>query len=142
MATATYVNGFPSRWGFIKCTPIDLANLMQYILDSASAADRTYLVNAMRSVGPPQRWGVWGAGTALRPGVKDGWSIESDDGQDHWLTSTVGFAGPQERYIVAAMYSQPRGGDTLERGVHLLTDLVATVFGAPVPAPAVIPPPD
>ncbi len=75
----------------------------------------------------------------LHPGVKDGWSIESDDGHDHWITATVGFVGPDERYIVAAMYHQPPGGDSIDRGVHLLTDLVATVFGAPVPAPVTIP---
>ena len=53
----------------------------------------------------------------------------------------VGFAGPDARYIIAAMYYQQPGGDSLDHGVHVLTDLVATIFGAAVPAPAVIPPP-
>lgn len=139
MRGAGYVDGFPSRWGFVKCTAQDLANLMSYILDRANPADHDYAVQAMRSVGAVQQWGVWGAGPALRPGVKNGWSIESDGGRDHWITATVGFAGPDERYVVAAMYHQPPGGDSIERGVHTLTDLVATIFGAPVPAPAVIP---
>jgi len=47
--------------------------------------------------------------------------------------------GPDERYVVAAMYDQPTGGDTIDAGVPTLTDLVATVFGATVPAPAAIP---
>jgi hypothetical protein len=140
MKTAGYVTGFPNRWGFVKCTSSDLASLMAYILDKLDPDDRRYIVDSMRQVGPVQHWGVWGAGAALRPGVKDGWSIEKDDGQDHWITATVGFAGPDERYIVAAMYHQLPGGDTIDHGVHVLTDLVATIFGAPVPAPVVIPP--
>jgi len=135
MKTATYVAGFPSRWGFVKCTPQDLVNLMSYVLEKAAADDREYFVKAMREVATIQRWGVWGAGPALQPGVKDGWSIEKDDGKDHWITATVGFAGPKERYVIGAMYHQPPGGDSIDKGVHVLTDLVATVFGAPVPAP-------
>jgi hypothetical protein len=140
MSTASYVSGFPSRWGFVKCTPVDLASLMSYILNILDATDRAYLVHAMQTVGDVQHWGVWGAGPAMQPGVKDGWSIEKDDGKDHWITATVGFAGPDQRYIVAAMYHQFPGGDSIDRGVHTLTDLIATVFGAPVPAPVVIPP--
>ena len=140
MTTATYVNGFPARWGFVKCTSQDLVNLMSYILDKLGPGDRQYIVDSMRTVGPPQQWGVWGAGASLRPGVKDGWSVEKDDnGTDHWITATVGFVGPDERYVVGAMYDQIPGTDSIEAGVHVLTDLVATVFGAPVPAPAVIP---
>ena len=139
MTDAGYVTGFPSRWGFVKCTAKDLANLMSYILTKLNPADRGPMITAMRSVGAIQHWGVWGAGASLHPGVKDGWSIESDDGHDHWITATVGFAGPDERYIVSAMYHQLPGGDTIDHGVHLLTDLIATIFGAPVPAPATIP---
>jgi hypothetical protein len=140
MTTSSYVDGFPDRWGFVKCTPGDLVNLMSYILDKLNPADRKYIVDSMRTVGPPQQWGVWGAGPALAPGVKDGWSVEKNDqGVDHWITATVGFVGPDERYAVGAMYDQIPGQDTIDQGVHVLTDLVATVFGAPVPAPAVIP---
>jgi hypothetical protein len=142
MATATYVTGFPKRWGFVKCSAQDLVGLMDYILTKANADDRSYLVNAMRIVGDIQHWGVWGAGAALQPGVKDGWSVEKDDGKDHWITATVGFAGPDQQYSIGAMYHQLPGGDSIQEGVHTLTDLVATVFGAPVPAPVVIPPPD
>jgi hypothetical protein len=139
MASAGYVESFPPRWGFIKCTVADLSGLMSYVLDTLHPAERAYIVDAMRTVGPVQRWGVWGAGPALRPGVKGGWSIEREDGRDIWITATVGFAGPDERYVVAAMYHQPPDGGSLARGVHGLTDLVATVFGQPVPAPAVVP---
>jgi hypothetical protein len=135
MKTATYVTGFPSRWGFVKCTPQVLVNLMSYVLEKTNAADREYFVKAMREVATVQRWGVWGVGPTLQPGVKNGWSIEKDDGKDHWITATVGFAGPRERYVIAAMYHQPPGGDSIGKGVHVLTDLVATAFGAPVPAP-------
>lgn len=135
MKSAGYVAGFPSRWGFVKCTAQDLANLMSYVLEKAVAEDRTFFLNAMRNVATVQRWGVWGAGPDLQPGVKNGWSVEKDDGKGHWITATVGFAGPNARYVVAAMYHQPPGGDSIDQGVHVLTDLVATVFGAPVPFP-------
>jgi hypothetical protein len=142
MTTATYVDTFPKRWGFVKCSAQDLVGLMDYILTKADPADRAYLVNAMRTVGDIQHWGVWGAGPSLQPGVKDGWSVEKDAGKEHWITATVGFAGPNERYSIGAMYHQLPGGDSIDEGVHTLTDLVATVFGAPVPAPVVVPPPD
>ena len=142
MTTATYVNGFQKRWGFVKCSATDLVGLMDYILTKASAGDRAYLINAMRTVGDIQHWGVWAAGSALQPGVKDGWSTEVDDGKTHWVNSTVGFVGPDQQYEVAAMYHQLPGGDNIAEGVHTLSDLIATVFGAPVPAPVVIPPPD
>jgi hypothetical protein len=142
MTGATYVNNFQKRWGFVKCSAQDLVALMDYILTKANADDRAYLVNAMRTVGDIQHWGVWAAGSSLQPGVKDGWSTERDDGQTHWVTSTVGFAGPDQQYEVAAMYYQLPGGDNIAEGVHTLSDLIATVFGAPVPAQVVIPPPD
>ncbi len=142
MRSAGYVSGFPRRWGFIKCSAHDLSNLMSYVLDTLDRRDRAEIVEAMRGVGSVQRWGVWAVGPQEHPGVKNGWSIERDDDVDHWVTATVGFAGPDERYVVAVMYHQLPGGDTIDHGVHVVTDLVATVFNAPTPAPAVIPPPD
>ena len=139
MTNATYVDGFPKRWGFVKCTAEDLRALMAHILTLPDQALRNYFVSAMQSVGAVQHWGVWGAGAALQPGVKNGWSVEKDDGQDHWITATVGFVGKDQRYIVTGMYHQLPGGDTIAEGVHALTDAVATAFGATVPAPVVIP---
>jgi hypothetical protein len=132
-----------SFWGQMKCTTEDLAALMSYILDTLNEADRSYLVGAMRGVQPIQQWGVWAAGAQLSPGVKDGWSVEQDAGRSHWVILSVGFAGPQERYVVAVTYdlppptSSPANG--IDAGVHAVSDLVATVFGAPVPATVVIP---
>jgi hypothetical protein len=142
MTTASYVDGFPQRWGFVQLSVQDLANLMAYVLDRLDPADRASIVDRMRTVSGPQQWGVWGAGAPLQPGVKDGWDYIADSGSDpqRWVTSTVGFVGPDERYIVAAMYDQPAGDlESIDIGVHALTDLVATVFGAPVPAPVVVP---
>lgn len=142
MTTASYVDGFPPRWGFVKLTVQDLANLVAYVLEQLDPADRAVIVDRMRAVGGPQQWGVWAAGADLHPGVKNGWDYLAETGsqQRRWITSTMGFAGPGERYIVAALYDQPPGDfASIEVGVHLLTDLVATIFGAPVPAPAVVP---
>ncbi len=143
MAGLRFVSGFTPRtyWGFVKCTADDLAALMRYVLTSADPADRGYLVAAMRGVAPNQRWGVWGAGTAQRPGNKDGWSFESDPYGKHWVTDTVGFAGPDERYAVAIMYQVGPAG-SLADGVHAVSDVAALLFGAPVPARVTVPAPD
>ena len=141
MATASYVDHFTQRWGFVKVTPQDLVALVSYVLEKLEPTDRAFFVDRMRAVGRPQHWGVWGAGPALRPGLKNGWDYAAEFGQQkfRWVTSTAGFVGPDERYVVAAMYDQVPGGDSIDAGVHVLTDLIATVFGAPVPAPAVVP---
>ena len=74
---------------------------------------------------------------------KNGWSVEPDGGTRHWVADTVGFAGPDERYIVAAMYHLPPSVPTTSAGIHTgahaVSDLVATVFGAPVPATVTVP---
>jgi beta-lactamase class A len=138
-----FVPGFTARtyWGFVKCTTGDLAALLNFVFTTVDAADRTYLVNAMRGVAPNQQWGVWAAGSAQRPGNKDGWSYESDPYGKHWVTNTIGFAGPDERYLIAVMYQVAPSG-TLAGGVHTISDVVALLFGEPVPARVTVPPPD
>jgi hypothetical protein len=140
MTGLTFVPGFPRRWGFMKASAEDLQRLMSYVLEKLDQADRDYILGAMRHVGQIQHWGVWAAGSAQQPGTKDGWSIESDPGGKHWCTSAVGFAGPDARYVVAVMYHLPPGS-TIDAGVHAVSDLIATVFGAPVPAPVTVPDP-
>ena len=78
---------------------------------------------------------------ANQPGNKNGWSIEKDDGTDHPILATTGFAGPDQRYVVAAMYHVPHGG-SMDRGTQAESDLIALVFGQPVPAKVSYPPPD
>lgn len=138
MTGLDFVPGFPRRWGFLKCSPADLRRLMTYVLTKLDPADRAHVVAGMRGVGTIQRWGVWAAGPSQRPGTKDGWSIESDAGRQHWCTSSVGFAGPGERYVVAVMDDLPPGAG-IAAGVHAVSDVVATVFGARTPAPVTVP---
>jgi hypothetical protein len=57
------------------------------------------------------------------------------------VTNSVGFAGPDERYEVAIMYQVAPGG-TLAGGVHTISDVVALLFGVPVPASITVPAPD
>ena len=143
MTTLRFVPGFTPRpyWGFVKCSTDDLAHLAEHVLTATDPADRAQLVAALRGVAPNQRWGVWAAGAAERPGNKDGWSFEADPGGRHWVTATVGFAGPDERYVVAVSDQLDPGG-TLPQGVHAVSDLVALLFGRPVPAPVTVPAPD
>lgn len=141
MTGVTFVDGFTRNWGFMKCTTNDLAALMSYVLDKANPDDRAYLVNALQNVAQNQHWGVWAAGSKLHPGNKDGWSLESDDGKKNWIIDTVGFAGPQQRYVVALMYQQLPSG-TLPVGVQTVSDVVALLFGESTPAQIVIPEPD
>lgn len=138
MSNLTFVSGFDRYWGFMKCTPSDLAALVSYVLNKLDATDRAYIVNAMQHTYPIQHWGVWAAGTAQQPGNKNGWSVELDNGAHHWLTSSEGFAGPGQRYALAIMYSMPPGQDSLDRGVHTVSDIAAALFGAATPAPVVV----
>jgi hypothetical protein len=138
-----FVPGFTAKtyWGFVKCTADDLAALLNYVFTQTDPADRIYLVAAMRGVASNQQWGVWAAGSAQRPGNKDGWSYETDSYGKHWVTNTIGFAGPDERYRIAVMYQVDPSG-TLAAGVHTVSDVVALLFGVPVPAHITVPAPD
>ncbi|WP_433460554.1 hypothetical protein [Micromonospora sp. CA-248212] len=140
MTGLTTVAGYARFWGHLKCTAEDLQRLMSYVLDDLDPTDRAYIVGAMRSVGSIQRWGVWAAGSDKHPGTKDGWSIEPDPGGEHWVTNTVGFVGDDQRYVVAVMYQLPPGKG-IDVGVHAVSDLVATVFGARTPARVTVPDP-
>ncbi|GIG57833.1 hypothetical protein Lfu02_22050 [Longispora fulva] len=134
------MEGENDDWGALVCRPDDLANLMAYVLGSLNSEDRAYVVGAMRHVAEIQHWGVWSVGPALEPGVKNGWLEDSYDDESHWDTSTVGFVGAGQRYILAIMYQMPTGEDSLERGVRTLSDLAAALFGQATPAPAVVRP--
>jgi hypothetical protein len=140
MTGLTFIPGFPRIWGHMKCTAEDLMRLMSYILDRLNQADRDNIVNGMRHVGAIQQWGVWAAGPTLQPGTKNGWSIEPDGGSRHWVTNAVGFAGPDQRYAVAVMYHLPAGA-SIGDGVHTVSDVIATIFGAPAPARVTVPDP-
>ena len=48
-------------------------------------------MQANERVDGQQQWGVWGAGAAMAPGNKNGWSQE----EGGWVVNTVGFAGPK-----------------------------------------------
>ncbi|MEV6525079.1 hypothetical protein AB0M43_24295 [Longispora sp. NPDC051575] len=140
MKGLTFVPGFDRYWGFMKCGPDDLTNLMSYVLGKLAAEDRAYIVRAMRSVEDIQHWGVWAVGATQGAGTKNGWSQELDGGVEHWVTSTVGFAGPAERYVLTVMYSMPPGQDSLALGVHTVSDIPAALFGVATPAPVVVRP--
>lgn len=86
-------------WGFQKATADDFDGLMNYVLTGLSPTDTAAVVAEMQRVDGQQQWGLWGAGTAMTPGNKNGWSQE----QGGWVVNTVGFAGPQQRYTLAVM---------------------------------------
>jgi hypothetical protein len=138
MRGLSVVPGYDVSWRHLRCTAEDLHNLMSYVLDRLYPADRAYLVNALRGVADNQHWGVWAAGPAFLPGNKDGWALKPDNSPDHWVTHSVGFAGPGERYLVAVTYELP-ASSSLADGVHAVSDLVAMVFGAQTPAAVVVP---
>jgi hypothetical protein len=93
-------------WGFQKSTANDLDRLMNYVLTRLDPAQTSAIVYELQNVAPNQRWGVWGAGPAMAPGNKDGWSSE----QGGWVTNSVGFAGPGQRYTLATMNSLAGAG--------------------------------
>ena len=138
MTSLAVVQGYDTFWRNLRCSAEDLQALMSYVLEKLPADDRAYLVNTLRKVASNQHWGVWAAGTALKPGNKDGWAEKPVNGKTVWVTHTVGFAGDGERYVVTAMYELPPGG-TLSKGAHAVSDAIATYFGAKVPAPVTLP---
>jgi hypothetical protein len=117
-----YTDYYP-YWGFQKCTPEDLDRLIHHVLTDLPAADRDYIVGELRAVAPNQRWGVWGAGPAARPGNKNGWS-EEDGG---WVMNSVGFVGDGERYTLAAM-NDLRGEGGEESGRDTVTHVAELLF--------------
>jgi Beta-lactamase enzyme family len=86
-------------WGFQKATADDFDGLMNYVLTGLTPTDATAVVAEMQRVDGQQQWGVWGAGPAMTPGNKNGWSQE----EGGWVVNTVGFAGPQQRYTLSIM---------------------------------------
>jgi hypothetical protein len=111
-------------WGFQKSTADDLDRLISYTLTRLPAAQTAAIVDELQHVAPDQQWGVWGAGAAMAPGNKDGWSEE----QGGWVINSVGFAGPQQRYTLAVMNSlQGEGGydDGVETTTRLAQILLA-----------------
>jgi hypothetical protein len=137
----------PPNWGFMYCTAQDLDNLMNYVLHDAPASVRDYLVYRLQHVSAvDQQWGVWGAGPENQPGNKDGWEW---DPPDLWITNTVGFAGPDQRYTLAIMYdlegydgsSGPTGFDY---GIDKLSQIASLLFqghvtSQPVALPSAVP---
>jgi Beta-lactamase enzyme family len=133
MTNLAVVNGEDTYWRNLRCTAEDLDHLMAYVLGGRlHPDDRKYLVDALRGVARNQHWGTLVLGPDLHPGNKDGWALKPDPGGEHWVAHTVGFAGPDERYLIVVMYSLPPSG-TLDDGVQAVSDVVATMFGAPTP---------
>lgn len=122
-------NGFGDifpYWGFQKATADDFDGLMNYVLTGLSPANAAAVVAEMQRVDEQQRWGVWGAGAAMAPGNKNGWSQE----QGGWVVNTVGFAGPQQRYTLAVMNSLGEQGG-YDDGVTTTTELSRILLAPP-----------
>jgi hypothetical protein len=127
MTDLTPQRGFSSiypYWGFQKTTANDLDRLINYTLTRLNPTDTASIVHQLQNVDPDQQWGVWGAGPAMAPGNKDGWSQE----QGGWVTNSVGFAGAGQRYTLAIMNALGgQGGydDGAETTTHLSALLLA-----------------
>ena len=78
----------------------------------------------MQNVDADQQWGVWGAGPAMAPGNKNGWSTE----EGGWVVNSVGFAGPGQRYTLAIMNALGDQGG-YDDGVQTITHLAAALLG-------------
>ncbi len=135
-------------WGNVDTTAQDLDNLMNYVLDKAPPRIRGYLVYRLRHVSAlDQQWGVWGAGPANKPGNKDGWE-QDPNGYGVWITNTVGFAGPHQRYTLAITYNLGSFGENgnagFKFGTNKLTQIASMLFqghhtDTPHPLPSAVP---
>ncbi|NUP25601.1 MAG: tat pathway signal sequence [Nocardia sp.] len=126
MTDMKFTDRHEHHWGWILSTSNDLDRLINYVLEELPAGHRDYIVGEMRSVEVNQQWGVWGAGAMARPGNKNGWSDDNDDGS--WLMNSVGFVGPEERYTLAIMDNTGvvEGGD--EVGMETTTGISEILF--------------
>ncbi|MEU0535849.1 serine hydrolase [Amycolatopsis tolypomycina] len=124
MTDMRFSDRHPHHWGWIRTTANDLDRLIGYVL---AGRHRDHLAGELRTVDPNQQWGVWGAGAAARPGNKNGWSDDNDDGS--WIMNSVGFAGPGERYTLALMNDTRvvSGGDAVGR--ETTTKIAEILFG-------------
>jgi hypothetical protein len=113
-------------WGFQKTTANDLDRLMNYTLTRMTAVESTALINEMQHVDDEQHWGVWGAGPAMAPGNKNGWSLE----QGGWVINSVGFAGPSQRYTLAVMNALGGAGG-YDAGVATTTRVAELLLANP-----------
>ena len=116
-------------WGFQKTTANDLDRLINYTLGRLNPTDTATIVAAMQNVDPDQQWGVWGAGPAMAPGNKNGWSLE----QGGWVINSVGFAGPGQRYTLAVMNALGDQGG-YDEGVATTTRLAQLLLAGPAAA--------
>ncbi|WP_410596593.1 serine hydrolase [Amycolatopsis sp. lyj-23] len=132
MTDMRFSDRHPHHWGWIRTTADDLDRLIEYVLTRLPARHRDQLVRELRAVDVNQQWGVWGAGPAARPGNKNGWSDDNDDGS--WIMDSVGFAGPDERYTLALMNDTGvvAGGEEVgrETTTKIAGILFAGYFGA------------
>jgi hypothetical protein len=97
---------------------------MNYVLTGLTPANAAAVAAEMQRVDSSQQWGVWGAGAAMTPGNKNGWSQE----QGGWVVNSVGFAGPGQRYTLAIMNGL--GGDGgYDDGVETTTELARILLG-------------
>jgi hypothetical protein len=120
-------------WGEMTCTAEDESRVINYVLNGMPAPLRSYLVYQLRHVAPVQHFGVWGAGPAMQPGNKDGWSVEKPG----WIIDSTGFAGHSERYTLAMMNSL-NGEGGYRAGTETVTQVAAILFrGHRIPAPQV-----
>ncbi|MGC7097765.1 serine hydrolase [Amycolatopsis lurida] len=126
MTDMRFTDEHPHHWGWILTTANDLDRLMNFVLEKMPARHRDYLVEEMRGVDANQQWGVWGAGPAAKPGNKNGWSDDNDDGS--WLVNTVGFVGPDARYTVAVMNNTQVVEGGFETGVETTTQINKILF--------------
>ncbi|OPE53808.1 tat pathway signal sequence, partial [Mycolicibacterium diernhoferi] len=111
-------------WGFQKGTADDFDALMNYVLTGLTPANAAAVIAEMQRVDRSQQWGVWGAGSAMSPGNKNGWSQE----EGGWVVNSVGFAGPGQRYTLAIMNALGgRGG--YDDGVQTTTEVARILLG-------------
>ena len=116
-------------WGFQKSTTDDLDRLINYVLTRLDRAQTAAIVYELQNVASNQQWGVWGAGPAMAPGNKDGWSQE----QGGWVINSVGFAGSGQRYTLAMMNSLGGAGgydDGVQTTTHLAQILLSGLQSA------------
>jgi hypothetical protein len=102
----------PGEWGDTRITANDLVQVYLYVLDTAPAAEKQVVVNAMSNAsqtaadGNDQWFGIpSAAGKTVSWAVKQGWACC----EPSWVLNSTGFVGQDQRYIVVILTAYKSG---------------------------------
>jgi beta-lactamase class A len=116
-------------WGLTTTTPTDQLKLLHAIFIGGaglSIADRTYVLQLMKSVIPSERWGVSsGVPDSVSVALKNGW-LPLNSSDTDWQINSIGWVRGDGRDYLVAMLST--GNPSEEYGIQTLDNISALIW--------------